>query len=211
MLFFAPPPVSYGRQVAPILALYCNVCHGDAGGLSTRTHAGVLEGGNLGKVIVPGDPERSLLLHFVDGRRGESHRMPLGARPLTGEQIETIRRWISEGAKDDGVTLPVKRLRLPRTPIEPDRVARIAFRPKAPAYLTLTIRDPDDGRILLAEAASVKTPKEHYDAAAPGDPIHWNVRAAPGWPRRVDIELAIEYSAADPDEADLSVASLPLP
>ena len=103
MLFWAPPPppVSYSQQVAPILAMHCNTCHGDAGGLSTRSHAELMAGGNLGIVVVPGNAERSLLVHFIDGRRGEAHRMPLGGRPLSREQIDTIRRWIDEGANKD--------------------------------------------------------------------------------------------------------------
>src|SRR6266404_7775082 len=117
-----PPPVSYSRQVAPILALHCNSCHGDAGGLSTRSYADLMNGGNLGKVVIPGDPDRSLLIHFIEGRRGEAHRMPLGGRVLSLGQIDTIRRWIAEGAQKDAMaakkyTRALTRIRLDRSNI----------------------------------------------------------------------------------------------
>ena len=51
--------------------------------------------------VIPGDPERSLLIHFIEGRRGEAHRMPLGGRSLSPAEIEMFRRWIAEGAKPD--------------------------------------------------------------------------------------------------------------
>jgi len=58
-------------------------------------------GGSLTQTIIPGDPDRSLIVHFIEGRRGGNHRMPLDAPPLKREQIEMIRRWIAEGAKSD--------------------------------------------------------------------------------------------------------------
>src|SRR3954453_18875945 len=97
----AGAPVSYSREIAPLLAMHCNGCHGDSGGLSLRTFRELMTGGNLGKVIVPGDPEASLLIHFVDGRRGENHRMPKDGSRLTPDQITLLRRWITEGARED--------------------------------------------------------------------------------------------------------------
>src|SRR5881396_399954 len=93
--------VSYSREVAPIFALHCNSCHGDsgiAGGLVTGTHADLMKAGDA---IVPGDPDRSQVVQFIEGRRGEEHRMPLGKPPLTDRQIRVIRRWIAEGAEAD--------------------------------------------------------------------------------------------------------------
>ena len=85
-LFFAHPAagglVSFGREVAPIFAMHCNGCHGDAGGLSLRSYKDLIKGGNLGVIVVPGNADGSLLIHFLDGRRGEAHRMPKEGRPL---------------------------------------------------------------------------------------------------------------------------------
>src|SRR5687768_432756 len=95
------PPVSYHQDVAKIFAYHCNGCHGEARGLSLRGYKEAMAGGNKGKVIIAGDAENSLLIHFIDGRRGEAHRMPIGGKPLRPALIGTIRRWINEGAKED--------------------------------------------------------------------------------------------------------------
>lgn len=197
-----PPPVSYGREVAPILALHCNGCHGDAGGLSTSSHRDLMKGGNMGKVIVAGDADRSLLIHFIDGRRGEAHRMPLGGRPLTAAQIDTIARWIAAGGKDDAQTPPEHTLRLPRVQTQPGRVLRIYARVNTPAYLVLTLRASAGGDSLLVRSGSLKTPRDPGDLAEPGELITWEVRPERGWPRVLDLELTIRYAARPPENTE---------
>lgn len=200
-MFFAappPPPVSFSREVAPIFALHCNGCHGDSGGFSTRSYREVMTGGNLGRVVVPGDPARSLLMHFLEGRRGAQHRMPKDSRPLPDAQTDTIRRWIAGGAKNDN--LPVKRYRIVRAGVamEKSRITRVFCRVNTAAYLTVRMRDPRNGRTLWSEAASLKSPKEGSNVAEPGQLISWDLRAGANWPKRVTLELSIEYAASEP-------------
>jgi Planctomycete cytochrome C len=201
MLFAPPPPVSYVREVAPILAMRCNGCHGEAGGLSTRTYGQLMAGGNLGKVVIPGNPDASLLVHYIEGRRGESRRMPLGGKPLTLQQIETIRRWIAENAREDSAELPkysrkLANIRLPQ---------RISFRVGADAYLTLTVRDRRTRRILFERAGAVKSEMDDGDIGRPGQPVIWEIRPGQRWPKKVDIELQAEYAAGDPGDLDLRI------
>jgi hypothetical protein len=193
---FAPPPVSYGLQVAPILALHCNVCHGDAGGLSTRSYAELMRGGNMGPVIVAGAPDRSLLIHFVDGRRGEAHRMPLNGRPLTSEQIDVLRRWIAEGAIGDASAPPTY---IERRDVRASKVLRISCRLDTPGYLTVTVRDRATGRGLFTDVATVKSPKDPSDAGMPGDLISWQVTPGHDWPETVTVELTVEYAPRKPN------------
>jgi hypothetical protein len=193
-MFFAPPPpppVSYSREVAPVLAMRCSVCHGDAGGLSTRTYSELMAGGNLGKVVIAGDAEGSLLVHFIDGRRGEAHRMPLGGRALSAREIELFRRWIDEGAVRDTVAMP-RYVRTRRTELPPGRTLRVAARIKTSGYLTLTVLDPATGRTLFERVAVVKTPGE--------DRTVWELHAEPGWPTAIDVRLTAEYTAEDPGD-----------
>jgi mono/diheme cytochrome c family protein len=49
--------------------------------------------------VVPGDPGASFLFDKITGAPGSGTRMPLDADPLPDAQIETIRRWILEGAQ----------------------------------------------------------------------------------------------------------------
>lgn len=200
-MFFAQPatpPVSYSREVAPILALHCNSCHGSASGLSTRSYRDLMNGGNLGKAIVPGDPERSPLIHFIDGRRGEEHRMPLGARPLTTEQITTIRRWIAEGAAEDPDTTEKYRFTAPEVRLDRSKVLRVFARLPMEGYLILTVSDARKKRTLRTEVAAIKAAKDRSDAGAPGELISWTLRPERDWPRLLTLELTVAYAQRHP-------------
>ena len=182
----------------------CNACHGEAGGLNTRSLAGLLAGGNLGKVVIVGDADRSLLLQFIDGRRGEKHRMPLGGRALSAREIDVFRRWIDEGARNDSVMMP-RYVLTRRTELPPGRTLRVTCRPNTNAYLTFTMLDPRGGRVLIERFATVKSPREDADAGEPGDPIFWDVRSEPGWPVKIEVRLTAEYTPADPGDMEFVV------
>ncbi len=193
-----PPPASYHQQIAPILALYCHSCHGDAGGLSTRTYAELMRGGNLGRVVKPGDPDGSLLVHFIEGRRGEAHRMPLGGRPLAPEQMALIRRWIAEGASEDADTTKKYVTKLTNVRAAGTQILRVVCKVNVQAYLTLWVRDSSGRRALFTEVASIKSPKDAFDRGVPGEPIWWDIHPGKKWPRRVTVELTIQYAPEEP-------------
>ncbi len=51
--------------------------------------------------VAPQDPDNSFLVHKIEGREGiAGQRMPppQAGPPLTGEQIQAIRQWITDGA-----------------------------------------------------------------------------------------------------------------
>ena len=65
-----PAPQSaafFEASVRPILAANCYDCHADQkmGGLQLDSREGLLKGGRSGPAIVPGDPEKSLLIQAV--------------------------------------------------------------------------------------------------------------------------------------------------
>lgn len=102
-----PPPIAelldYQRDVQPILANHCFGCHGPdpstrAAGLQLDTFEGATADRGGGQfAIAPGDPDRSLLLDRV--ARTDAARMPPApARALSAEEIDTLRRWIAQGA-----------------------------------------------------------------------------------------------------------------
>ena len=68
-------------------------------GLDLRSYAATMRGGNLGDDVVRGKPDRSLIVQFVEGRRGPEHRMPLHRDPLSPREITIIRNWIAQGAR----------------------------------------------------------------------------------------------------------------
>src|SRR5689334_18962173 len=58
----------FEKSVRPVLATHCLECHGarkQKGGLRLDSRAAVLAGGDSGPAIVPGKPEKSLLITAV--------------------------------------------------------------------------------------------------------------------------------------------------
>ncbi len=75
-------------------------CHtGDKkkGGFSMNDRAALLEGGENGKVVVPGQAGASKLLEVVQSADPDTQMPPKGPR-LDAKQIATLRQWIDEGA-----------------------------------------------------------------------------------------------------------------
>jgi hypothetical protein len=98
--------VSYSRDVQPILQANCLSCHqqGGAGyeasGFSMETYDALMKGTQYGPMVVPGDSAGSNLIVLMEGRADPSISMPHGsAEPVSAANIDTIRRWIDQGAK----------------------------------------------------------------------------------------------------------------
>ena len=69
----------------------CSACHGTSGGLGVKTYADLMEGGDGGAVIVPGDPDASLLVEVMGG----THPMK-----FTDAELERVINWIQSGAPE---------------------------------------------------------------------------------------------------------------
>ncbi len=105
----AAGPVDFDRQVHPILAERCVVCHSQekrSGGLSLGTLRDTLDGGRSGATVKPGSSATSLLIQRVTGE--SQPRMPLGGNPLSDAQIAILRTWIDEGARATPTSAPAK-------------------------------------------------------------------------------------------------------
>ena len=69
------------------------------GGLSLRTPAAMLEGGDSGPALVKGNVDESLVIEQV-----EDGAMPPGkAEKLSGAEVATLKAWIAAGSPADGV------------------------------------------------------------------------------------------------------------
>ncbi|MBI2825263.1 MAG: PSD1 domain-containing protein [Planctomycetia bacterium] len=95
----APPgaPITFEKQVAPILTARCGKCHaGDKieAGLDVRRRAALVAGGDSGTALVPGKPDESLLIKRVDA--GEMP--PDGETGLDEKEKQVLRQWIAAGA-----------------------------------------------------------------------------------------------------------------
>lgn len=92
--------ITFAHDIAPIFQKNCLPCHAGEkpqGGLRLESEAAAIRGGESGKVIIPGDSEKSLLVKRLLGD-GEEARMPMGADPLAAPQIKLIRAWIDQNS-----------------------------------------------------------------------------------------------------------------
>lgn len=97
--------VDFQRDIRPILAEHCTQCHGvdmakRESGLRLDQRDGALKGGESGKAaIVPGKPEMSELVRRITSTDpSEVMPPPSEKKPLTPQQMETLQRWVAEGA-----------------------------------------------------------------------------------------------------------------
>jgi mono/diheme cytochrome c family protein len=98
----------FTSRVHPILKEHCFQCHsheGDKikGGLVVDSLGGLLTGGDSGAAVVPGDPEKSLLIKAVR-YTDEDLQMPPKGRKLSSEQVGVLEQWVRDGAVWPGQT-----------------------------------------------------------------------------------------------------------
>jgi len=94
--------VSYKTYIQPVFTLKCanSGCHDDgtmAAGLSLTTWAGAT---NL-QYVTKGHPDNSILVQSIEGLSGSSPMPPVGYPVMTANQIQGVRVWIAEGAKNN--------------------------------------------------------------------------------------------------------------
>ncbi len=96
--------VSYHKDVMPILRANCMGCHQPAksqGQFVMTDFAALLKGGESETTaIVAGDVAASHLIEEITPVDGKAS-MPRNAAPLSNADIDVIRRWIEQGAKND--------------------------------------------------------------------------------------------------------------
>jgi hypothetical protein len=94
-----PARIDFQRDVQPIFREHCISCHGpdqQLSGLRLDRRADAMRGGSQSD-IGPGHSGGSRLYHRLIGTTFGPQMPP--AAPLTGDQIETIKQWIDEGAE----------------------------------------------------------------------------------------------------------------
>lgn len=105
--------VSYKADIAPILESNCLRCHDGTGvgskksGFNVTDYDSLMKGTKFGSVIVPGNSISSTLYRLIGQKTDPSIQMPHKettkpkATSLTKKQIETIKLWIDQGAKNN--------------------------------------------------------------------------------------------------------------
>src|SRR5258706_14318419 len=95
----ATAPDYFELKVRPLLAASCYSCHTNSalGGLRVDSREALMKGGCRGPSIVPGDPDKSLLIQAVR-QTDEKLKMPMVSK-LKNEEIEILTEWVKAGAK----------------------------------------------------------------------------------------------------------------
>src|SRR5207245_196619 len=123
----------FESRVRPVLAENCFSCHGPAkqkSGLRLDSLEALLKGGDIGPVVLPGDPDNSRLIQAI--RYGGELKMPPKGK-LPPQAVDALTTWVRMGApwpqmkstsasiagaagwKKHWAFQPVKRPDLPRT------------------------------------------------------------------------------------------------
>jgi cytochrome c553 len=94
----------FETKIRPVLVNNCYKCHsGQAekvrGGLLLDSREGLLKGGDTGPAIVPGDPEKSLLIKAIRYTDPDL-QMPPKDRKLADDEIANLAAWVKMGAPD---------------------------------------------------------------------------------------------------------------
>jgi cytochrome c len=103
----SPRNVSFSADVQPILKQNCLECHVPGGpgyvasGFDMSSYEAFMKGGKFGSFVTPGDPFGSNLIILVEGRAHPSIRMPHGREKLGDREIEVLKVWVQEGAKNN--------------------------------------------------------------------------------------------------------------
>lgn len=100
-------PVTLRGKVQKLMNSHCTGCHGsvDPEALLDLTDVGLTINADSfempgEKVVVPGDPDSSVLVLAIEGDPpGSLGRMPKRARALDKADTDLVRQWVAEGAE----------------------------------------------------------------------------------------------------------------
>ena len=92
----------FEAKIRPVLIQNCYRCHSaktkSKGGLLLDSQQGMLRGGDSGPALVPGNPEKSLLIRAIRYQHADLKMPPKGKLP--DNVIADFEHWIRQGAAD---------------------------------------------------------------------------------------------------------------
>jgi WD40 repeat protein len=127
-----PDPVSYEREIVPLLDAKCAACHSGSvrrGQYDVSSYESLLKGGKHGVAVVPGKPAESLLIRSAGHAAEPFMPPPKTDDPLTPQELALLTLWVERGAK--GATVSRERPAVALTPLPASvrPVRALALRP----------------------------------------------------------------------------------
>ncbi len=187
------PSIRFNRDIRPIFAENCLLCHGpDNNRRKAKLRLDVRESALGLKVIVPGNPEESLLVKHIFTTNADEVMPPPGThKSLTLEEKETLKEWIAQGAKYEPHWAYIKPVR-PVVPAVQDQ----AF-----------VSNPIDAFILSVLEARHIAPSPEADRGALLRRLSLDLTGLPPSPEELDAFLQDRSPGAYERQVDRLLAS----
>ncbi len=199
----------FEKRVRPLFAEHCAKCHSAEaekikGGLRLDSRAAILKGGDTGGAVVPGEPEKSLLITAVRYTDKDLKMPPPrdGAdRKLTDAQLADLAEWVRIGA-------PVP----PAFVSAADPAKHWAFQPIANPPVP-DVQDQAWARTDLDRFILAKLEAAQLAPAPPADPrtlirrATYDLTGLPPTPEEVDTFVR-EYQSSIPNHQSLVTATI---
>lgn len=161
----AADPISFKKDVAPILLNNCLACHGPKkaeGGYRIDSYERVMKEGDSGvagfapKILEGSEAFRRISTGDV------KERMPLDGDPVPAEQVAILKQWLEEGAAFDGPDPKAPLASIVPPPVHPSApeaypntqpITAVAFSPDGTqllvgGYNEVTVWNPADGQLM---------------------------------------------------------------
>src|SRR5687768_13005210 len=95
----------FESKIRPVLVERCYECHSTEakkikGGLVLDSREGWMKGGDTGTAVVPGDPEKSLLIQAIRYLDEDLQMPPKAKDQLSSKQVADFEEWVRMGAPD---------------------------------------------------------------------------------------------------------------
>jgi hypothetical protein len=188
----------FEEKIRPLLAANCFECHGpkkQESGLRLDSRPAVIEGGDSGeKAVVPGDPERSLLVKAIN-HVGDYHMPP--KRKLADDEIAALTEWVKIGVPWPAISTPVTDHKQSPTELASfHRQSHWAYqpvqRPPLPTvhHSSFTIQNSIDSFIVAQLKAAGLSPSQAADPRTLIRRLSFDLNGLPPSPDEVDAFTA---------------------
>ena len=144
---------TFDDEIAPVLRQHCAGCHNNdrqRGGLNLASYGATQEGGSSGAVVVAGDSAKSRL--YTLSNHSEEPVMPPSKIKLPDAQLELLKKWIDQGAREKSTSTASAPLK-PKVDLGLKAVSR--GKPEGPPPMPLAGKLPRDPLSRTRRAGSV--------------------------------------------------------
>jgi mono/diheme cytochrome c family protein len=153
----------FEKRIRPVLAEHCYSCHSSRAeklkaGLFVDSREGLLQGGDLGPAVIPGNPDQSLFIRAIRHTDADLQMPPKNGK-LSERQIADLTQWVRTGAPwpEEASTTPTRVARTGMTITDEDR-AWWAFQPiRHPDLPSAASSDPIDHPVDAFVHAALKS------------------------------------------------------